>query len=190
MGITSLSLIRINKYIKPNDKLLIIGCQNLYSAENYGQVAHQYFERLGYSVRSLDILGCQGSEQLDLRQDLHFFPEYDIVNDCGSKEHIDGSLYQPFKNIHEACNIGGVMIHENPESNSWPLHGQHYFTTGFYFHFGLACKYELLETTREAAMGNEVDGWNVSAVLMKLTDSPFISEDQFNEIYAKFIFPK
>lgn len=190
MGITALSLVRINKYLEPNSKILIIGCQNIYSADNYGEVAHQYFERLGYSVRSLDILGCQGSEQLDLRDDLHFSPEYDIVNDCGSKEHIDGSLYQPFKNIHEACAPSGIMIHENPRYGHWPEHGQHYFSMEFYEALATACQYEINELCEEPAMGNAVSGMNVSCVLAKWNELPFISEDVFNEIYAEHIFPK
>lgn len=187
MGITSLSLERINRYLKPNDSILIIGCQNLYNTENYGEIAHLYFEQNGHTVRSLDILGCQGSEQLDLREPLSL-GQFDMVNDCGSKEHIDGSLYTPFKNIHNACCKGGVMIHENPEQGNWPGHGQHYFTLGFYRKLAIECNYDMLEIIGEAAMGNVTDGWNICAVLRKNTDAPFISEDIFNEIYANHIF--
>lgn len=187
MGITQHSLGRINRHIHPNDNMLIIGCQNLYDNENYGEIAHHYFQNLGHNVRSLDILGCQGSEKLDLREDLAFKPEFDLVNDCGSKEHIDGSLYRPFKNIHEACKVGGVMIHENPMTGNWPGHGYHYFTLKFYDELAKACNYEVLENCTEAAMSNTVDGWNVCAVLHKQTDNDFISEDVFNIIYSKHI---
>lgn len=187
MGITALSLKRINDHLKPQSNILIIGCQNLYSVENYGEVAHPYFESLGHQVRSIDILGCQGSEVADLRDDLGFEPEFDMVNDCGSKEHIDGSLYQPFKNIHEACKVGGVMIHENPMAANWPGHGYHYFTQKFYVELAKTCNYKLLEVCSEAAMGNTVDGWNISAVLEKQDNAKFISEEVFNKIYAKHI---
>lgn len=183
MGITSLSLDRINRHLKPNSKLLIIGCQNLYNAENYMEIAHPYFERLGHTVRSLDILGCNGSETMDLREDLGFEPEWDMVNDCGSKEHIDGDLYQPMLNIHNACKIGGVMVHENPMRGNWPGHGQHYFTKAFYEQLG----YEILEVTEEAAMGNTVDGWNVCAVLRK-TSNTFLYKEDFDKLYNETVF--
>lgn len=187
MGITAQSLNRINKYLQPGNNILIIGCQNLYDTANYGKVAQNYFRELGYKVTSMDILGCQGSEKLDLREDLKFEPVYDVVNDCGSKEHVDGSLYWPFRNMHEACKVGGVMIHENPKTQNWPLHGHHYFTEEFYLSLSLLCKYDLLECTEEVAMGNTVDGRNVCSVLRKRIDEPFISEEVFNQIYQEFI---
>jgi hypothetical protein len=190
MGITDLSLKRINKYLKPNDNLLIIGCQNCYWPENYGEIAAQYFKSLGHKVKDIDIYECNGAQIADLREDLKWQSDFDLVLQHGTVEHVDGSLYQPFKNIHEACKVGGVMIHENPEIKSWPGHGYHYFTTKFYTQFCKEMGYEQLEVTREAAMGNFKDGWNVSSVLRKVSDKPFITEDQFNETYEKFIFAK
>lgn len=183
MGITQLSLDRINRHLKPNSKLLIIGCQNLYNAENYMEIAHPYFERLGHTVRSLDILGCNGSETMDLREDLGFEPEWDMVNDSGSKEHIDGDLYQPMLNIHNACKIGGVMVHENPRFAHWPLHGQHFFSMDFYKELG----YEVLELCEEAAMGNFDTGMNVCAVLRK-NNEKFMSKRTFDKLYKETIF--
>lgn len=186
MGITQLSLDRINRHITKPGKLLILGCQNLYNMEHYGQIAHPYFQNLGYKVRSIDILGCQGSVIADLRSDLKFRPEFDYIFQHGTVEHVDGSLYQPFKNIHDACKPGGLMIHENPKTGNWPKHGYHYFTEGFYTVLAKACGYEILELTSEASMGNDVDGWNVSCVMRK-GEGEFISEEQFNKIYQKHI---
>jgi len=190
MGITHTSLERINRYLKPQDHILILGCQNLYDSENYGEIAHLYFEANGYTVRSLDILGCQCSEALDLRNDLKFSPVYNTILQHGTVEHVDGSLYQPFKNIHNACKAVGVMIHENPARDNWPGHGYHYFHLLFYTELAEACGYEILELTEEFAMGNTVDGKNISTVLKKTNDNDFISEEIFNEIYAKHICSK
>lgn len=189
MGITSLSLDRINRYLKPNYKILIIGCQNCYWPENYGEVAQDYFRNLGHEVKSIDIYECNGADVMDLREDLRFEPIYDIIFQHGTVEHVDGSLYMPFKNMHEACKVGGIMIHENPASKSWPLHGQHYFTQGFYIELAKTCGYGLSEIIIEPAMGNTIDGWNISAVLQRVENDLFIDEEQFNEIYAKHIKP-
>lgn len=181
MGITNLSLQRLNKYLKPNSNILILGCQNLYNVENYGEVAHSYFVNKGHSVRTIDILGCQGSEIADLRDNLKLNPEFDLVLQHGTIEHIDGDLYQPFKNTHEALKPNGIVIHENPKTGNWPEHGYHYFTEKFYKEFAKLAGYELLEVSSEPAMGNDVDGWNVCAVLRKSSDK-FISKPEFNKV--------
>lgn len=190
MGITDLSLKRINKYIHPDDNILILGCQNLYNPENYGQLADDFYSMQGYTVRTIDITGCQGAEVADLREDLQFEPDFTLILQHGTIEHIDGDLYQPYKNIHEACAFEGIMIHENPARGNWPFHGQHYFTERFYQELAKVCNYELLEVNTEAAMGNTVDGWNIVAVLRKTIKLDFISEEAFNKIYKKHIYSK
>lgn len=191
MGITQLSLNRINKYIDkiPNDNILIIGCQNLYNPENYGEIAADYYLDKGYAVLSIDICGCNGSEVMDLRDDLRFDGDYGLVMQHGTIEHIDGSIYMAFKNLHEACSENGVMIHENPKTGNWPGHGNHYFTAEFYVQLADACGY-CMETEEEPAMGNTTDGWNICSVLIKRGDEPFISEKVFNKIYKKHIHAK
>src|ERR1700676_5226296 len=112
MGITKLSLDRIERYIKPNSNILIVGCQNIYDNEHYGQIAHLYFESLGHDVISIDIAACQGASEADLRQDLGYKCEFDLVLQHGTVEHVDGSLYWPFRNIHEATKVGGTLTHK------------------------------------------------------------------------------
>lgn len=180
MGITKLSLDRIERYIKPNSSILILGCQNLYDTEHYGEVAHPYFESLGHTVKSWDITGCQGSEVVDLREDLKLTPHFDLILQHGTVEHCDGNLWQPFKNIHEACNVGGIMIHENPKTGHWPEHGYHYFIPGFYSQLREGCDYELWELSCEPAMGNPETGMNVCCVFKKLPKSNFVTKEQFD----------
>lgn len=187
MGITTLSLERINKHLQPNSNILIIGCQNLYNAENYGQIAANYFRDLGHTVKDIDIYECNECQIADLRENWKASPEYDLVLQHGTVEHIDGGLYEPLKNLHESCKAGGIMIHENPKAGNWPGHGQHYFTKGFWSALADVCIYEVHELTEEPAMGNDTDGWNVCCVLRKSSDSKFITEEQFNKIYDQHI---
>lgn len=187
MGITALSLDRINKYLQPNSNILIIGCQNLYNADNYGEIAANYFRELGHTVNDIDIYECNGCQIADLRDDWKAVAEFDLVLQHGTIEHIDGGLYQPFKNIHESCKAKGIMIHENPKTRNWPKHGQHYFTEEFYSQLAYESDYRILELTEEAAMGNVTDGWNISCVLYKIHDSDFMTEEEFNVIYNLYI---
>lgn len=190
MGITNKSLDRLQPYLKQGIKMLELGAQNIYSAENYGEIAKDYFKRIGIAHMSIDIIEHQMCVQADLRQQLKIGYDFDVVTNFGTTEHIDGSLYQPFKNIHEACKVGGVMIHENPKTGNWPGHGQHYFTQDFYAYLATQCGYDLIEVTEEAAMSNVTDGWNVCAVLRKMKDEKFISKKEFELIYKKHIHAK
>lgn len=185
MGITQSSLDRLNKYLQPNSNILIIGCQNLYNAENYGEIAAKYFRELGHAVKDIDIYECNECQIADLREDWNANPEFDFVFQHGTIEHIDGGLYIPLKNLHESCKIGGIMIHENPKTGNWPGHGQHYFTQDFWKGLG----YEVLETSEEPAMGNVTDGWNVCAVLRK-TNEVFIKKVKFKTLYNAHVFSK
>lgn len=182
MGITRLSLNRIENYITKKGKMLILGCQNLYDSEHYGEIAHGYFEKQGFVVSSWDICGCNGSEIKDLREPISSKIKFESILNHGTTEHIDGSLYEGFKNIHNLCKKDGLMIHENPKTGNWPKHGYHYMTQEFYVKLAELAGYELLEVTEEAAMGNDVDGWNVCAVLKKTTSDKFITEEEFNTL--------
>lgn len=190
MGITQDSLSRLNKHLQPKSNILIVGCQNLYDTEHYGQIAADYFRELGHVVKDIDIYECNGCQIADLREDWKAEAEFDFILQHGTIEHVDGSLYQPLKNLHESCKVGGIMIHENPETSSWIDHGEHYFTKDFWIELAKDCKYEVLEITEEAAMGNVTDGWNVCCVLHKPYNSQFPTETKFNKIYNEHIQPK
>lgn len=185
MGITQQSLNRLSPYLQSGVKMLELGAQNLYDNKHYNWIAKDYFELLGIEHISIDIIEHQKCIYTDLREPFDL-GEFDIVTNFGTCEHIDGSLYIPFKNIHNACKPGGIMIHENPATGHWPGHGQHYFTMGFYTAIAKTCGYVIEDLCEEFAMGNTLDGKNICCVLRK-GDNDFITEEQFNEVYKQHI---
>lgn len=185
MGITKKSLDRLNNYncLGEGITMLELGAQNIYDNDNYGKVAKEVFEKLGVKHTSIDIKKHQGAIEADLREPLTFTKsKFEVVTDFGTTEHVDGSLYEAFNNIHNLCKKGGLMIHENPKTGNWPGHGYHYMTQDFYVKLAKLANYELLEITEEPAMGNVTDGWNVCAVLKKVEANKFISEEEFNTL--------
>jgi len=185
MGITKKSLDRLNNYncLANGIIMLELGAQNIYDNDNYGKVAKEVFEELGVLHTSIDIKPHQGAIEVDLRQPVTFTKKkFEVVTNFGTTEHIDGSLYEGFKNIHNLCKKGGLMIHENPKTGNWPQHGFHYMTKEFYIKLANLTGYELLEVTEEAAMGNDIDGWNVCAVLRKINSGDFISKEEFETL--------
>lgn len=188
MGITDKSIARLRKHLKPEHSILELGCQNLYFTPEYGKISNPYFKKLGYDITTWDIYDCNGAEIMDLRELIEVSKQYDIITDFGTSEHIDGDYYQAHKNIHNLCKVGGLIIHENPKTGHWIGHGCNYVDMDFYKGLAKACNYEILELTEEFAMGNTKDGCNISVVLRKLIDAPFITEKQFKGI--GHVFPK
>lgn len=185
MGITKDTLNRLERHgcLNSGLNMLELGAQNLYDTEHYGWIAKDYFESIGIIHKSIDIIVHQKCEYGDLRDIWTYSNKFDVITNAGTCEHIDGDLYQPMLNIHNACKIGGVMVHENPMHLNWPGHGYHYFTEQFYYELG----YEVLEVTQEAAMGNTADGWNICAVLRKNSDK-FLTQQGFDKLYNETIF--
>ena len=112
--------------------MLELGCQNIY-ADGYTPMTTSLFEfpnRFGVIMETWDILGCQNSKIVDLREPINqeHYGIYDVVTDFGTTEHVDGNYYQARKNIHNACKVGGMMIHETPLTGHWHGHGHNYLT--------------------------------------------------------------
>lgn len=191
MGITRDSLTRLQKFGLLNKKydMLELGCQNIYDTSfngvTYGMVAKNYFESLGIKHTSWDITACQCSQKIDLRDELNVsvFGQFDLITDYGTTEHIDnkekGGFYQGFKNIHNLCKLGGMMIHETPLVNHWTGHGFNYVTKEFYTQLSKDMEYEMLDLQIHFAMGNIKDGGLVCCVLRKNKDKDFVIKEIF-----------
>jgi hypothetical protein len=191
MGITSKSISRLQNFgcLQNEIKMLELGCQNIYDNDfgNMPTALEEFPKRFGVIMETWDILGCQNSKKVDLRNPISkkYYNLFDVVTDFGTTEHIDGNYYQARKNIHDACKVGGLMIHENPLSGHWIGHGYTYLTIKFYEQLAEAMNYTILDLCIEYAMGNYIDGGNVCCVLRKNEDSEFISEEKFMSFEIK-----
>lgn len=137
----------------------------------------EMWKNLGIEYYSIDANKRNHSIDWDLSQPLQTAMKFDFVMDYGTGEHVM-SLFQFFLNCHELCKVGGIMIHENPKTESWPLHGFHFFTIGFYIDLAKLAGYDILDIGENSVPGNEIDGWNVYAVLRKTRES-FMLKEQF-----------
>lgn len=188
MGITGFSLDLLNKHnlTRSGLKVLELGCQNLYNNENYGEVSNPYFKAKGQDIDSIDLEGCNDSSivNLDNPIDKDYINKYDVVTNFGTSEHCE-DLYQTFKNIYDACRVGGIIVNENPKTGNWPGHGNHYLTTLFYKQYAQDMGLVIVDIGEHAAMGNKNDGWNVFCVLKKSNKVKFVSRETF-ENYTYF----
>lgn len=197
MGIVVQTIDRLNRLdiigphkgyrAKDTFRMLEFGCQNIYTPHDYypgmkyGMIAKSYFENVGMRHISVDYTGEQGSLKKDLREPLNL-GLFDVVTDFGTIEHVEGSLYMPMKNMHDACIVDGLIMHEVPKTGHWPGHGYHYFTKEIFQELAVLCEYNIVEIGEFPAMGNEKDGWNVFVVYRKTKDNKFVSKTKFDRI--------
>lgn len=188
MGLTGFSFDTLIKHANLNGKTMLeLGDQNIYFGDEYGTYSTPYFKKHYKTLEHIciDIKPEKHAVVKDLREPLDM-GEFDIITNWGTTEHVapkEGKgLYEAFKNVHDACKVGGLMFHENPKTGNWPGHGDHYMTKAFYSKLVELTGYELLELDEHAAMHNTTDGWNIYAVLRKQEDKPFISKKAFNQL--------
>lgn len=179
MGVTSKSFTRINRLLNSVtiQSVLDLGAQNDYRDEMIRSgrcpFMSEWWKARGVNYVAIDLSGENGSYKMDLSTILPgSFGKFDLVCDFGTSEHV-ANLYNCLWNIHSFCKVGGHIIRENPEVGSWPGHGLHYITENFNHEFASAMDYKVIESGREAAMGNDTDGWNIFSVMQKTKDGVF-----------------
>lgn len=143
----------------------------------------EWYKSKGIPYECIDLNGNNGAHKWNLDKPLKTKSTFDMVVDAGLSEHCH-NYYQVLANIHKLCKVGGIIIRENPETGSWPGHGNNYITEQFYRELCEVTEYQLLHLERWPAMGNYTDGWNIIAVMQK-TKEDFITKEQLPEYYTK-----
>lgn len=80
---------------------------------------------------------------LDLRKDYNYKEQYDLVTNNGTGEHIFNQ-YTVFKNVHDLCKEGGVMIHNLPYTG-YIDHGFYSFQPNLFIALAHANNYSIQE---------------------------------------------
>jgi hypothetical protein len=189
MGVTSFSKQLISRHKR--NTVIELGSQNIYDGQYpHGTYASMFYMALGFTkYSSIDLNGENFSLKLDLSIDQKFKPEWDMVTDFGTSEHVGVAhgkwdwrpIYYCWKNKHNLLKVGGIMINENPKTGNWPGHGFNYYTKDFYEQLCKVADYKILEIGEFPAEGNTTDGWNVFCVLEKTGDK-FPSLNEFKKL--------
>ena len=187
MGITAHSTAIMNSLLKTHkpQNVFELGAQYLYDTSQNCMAAvsgNPVYGKDWFVSKNIKHTSIDLNKEADICGDIlsiNHDTEYDWVTDFGTIEHTTDA-FVAFNNVHNWTKTGGIMIHVNPEVNSWPLHGYWWFTQEFYHNLSRICGYNLIHVERAAAMGNTVDGWDVYGVLEKTKDSSFsISRGDF-----------
>lgn len=213
MGYTIQDTTLIEKYLQGVKSVLDLGSQSLYIGnEPLPPFVDTWYKSKGVTeYNCIDLAGDNNAWQLDLSHFLYGNFKFDLVVDCGTKEHvvkmkgydkvpfhgghinsiyptevedIELGYYNAWTNQHNFLKSGGIMICVNPKTGNWGGHGYTYLTEKFYKDLAANSDYEILELGEWAACGNTVDGWNIYCVLRKKSES-FPSFETFKKFDYK-----
>lgn len=110
--------------------------------------AKSLYLALGFrDYTAIDANATYNSLPLDLNKNLYeefgFKDTFDLVTNLGTSEHCFDQ-YQVFRNIHELCNEGGLMIHGIP-TQGWVNHAFYAYHPRTFADIALANDYEIVE---------------------------------------------
>lgn len=171
------------KYIPNNSKVIELGDQLMDIGHDTRYMrSDEYFKRDGIETTSVDWHGNNRALKLNLSQPIETDFKADYLTDFGTIEHVE-SLYHALLNSHNFMNVGGIAIHSNPKTGTFPGHGNHFFTQEFWIELCKLTGYELIEVGEHHPYDISNTDIEVYCVLKK-TKEEFISEKEFKKLKA------
>jgi len=158
------------------------------------QTAKKFFLEYEKAIEhiSIDTNGKSGALPLDLSKDLIVLhPEwnghFDLVTNFGTAEHVDGGIYECYKNIHNFCRKGGVIINDGPPASGCPWHSPYHYYPHFFSTLAKKCGYDMLLRDARAVKGRRrkchpKDRTLEIVVYHKINNDQFISKSDFESI--------
>ena len=135
----------------------------------------QYFKSLGINHVSIDINGKDGALPLDLRYPIDMEP-FDMVTNIGTTEHVTDQE-GVWRNIHNLCKTGGVIVSHTPLQGDWTWHGIWFPLESFYTQFASINGYKIEKLDIEGEEPKRTI--NVRMKKVKQVDFTMISESAF-----------
>lgn len=144
-----------------------------------------YLERGAKKVATIDLNGQNGAiaHDLDLPIPDELAGKFDLVTNYGTGEHVNDQ-HMFFKNCHDACKNGGIMIHHLIHPGFFEKHGRYYYTQETAFRIARLCAYTILILENYASVKAGREGVVIVAYL-KRSASKFPTPFQFKR--AKII---
>lgn len=141
-----------------------------------------YLERGASKVVSIDLNASNGAIPHDLDTPIpdELRERFDLVTNYGTGEHVNDQ-YSFFKNCHDACKSGGIMVHQLLHEGFEPGHGRYYYTQESAFRLARLCAYGLVYLQNYAAAKEGRKGVIIVAFL-KRRASQFPSPRKFRSL--------
>jgi hypothetical protein len=151
-----------------------------------GSACKDYYHNAGVELYlAFDLSGRNGSFKIDLCKNHDFTPQFDIVTNYGTIEHVTNQ-YHAFKNLHDLSVTGGIMLHAFPVIGHWPNHGRYYYNLPFAYELAKLARYHVIDIGQSPCYGQKSGGdrANCDLILAALQkhDDAFISPDVFQTL--------
>lgn len=98
-------------------------------------------------VVSIDFNGTPAAIRADLNKPLPPLGQFDLIINHGTAEHVF-NIAQVFASMHNACKVGGLMIHESPFTG-WLDHGFYCLQPTLFYDLAAANGYEIVSVNIE-----------------------------------------
>jgi hypothetical protein len=164
-------------------RILELGAQIVRDTKN--TPAKVFLSEYGATHVSIDLNGEFGSIAIDLSTEDTLLDikegtgldQFDVITNYGTTEHLYPftAQYPTFRNIHDLCRVGGIMVHEVPMSGYWKGHSPAHYHKDFFATLAERCGYRLIYSDTCGPSKKHV---NTAAALQK-TDAGFCSEEDF-----------
>jgi SAM-dependent methyltransferase len=195
-------LSRIKPLLPQGGSLLEIGEANWYGDldprevglqvhESFFDISKDFYRQLFAPKRmiAIDFNGSPSALRYDLNAPLPPIGMFDLVINHGTAEHVF-NIAQVFLSMHEACKVGGLMVHESPFTG-WLDHGFYCLQPTLFYDLAATNGYEIVSVnieeiksrfihtveSREAMTQLLTEGLPDNAmlfvVLRKVTNKPF-----------------
>ena len=163
--------------------VLELGCQVV--RETGDEPAKTFFVEYGAEHWSIDLNASYGSLPIDLAttgtcaeiKEATGHAQFGLITNYGTTEHFCPieTQRQAFKNIHDMCCEGGMMLHECPMAGYCRGHSPAHYHSDFFSRLATACGYEVVCNIRNGPQPNKM---NTACVLRK-TSHGFCSLGDF-----------
>jgi hypothetical protein len=186
MGVTLQSFNYINRWIKPEHKLICeLGDQQFMLCPPFPENSYtkQHWTNKGLNHVYLDINGRGNCLTVNLNEDVEINQQFDFITDFGTLEHVN-NYYMGFKNVHKLCKVNGLMLHILPAPGHWPNHGSWRANVKFFMKLSKLNSYKLLDCHIEPTRIGGKDSDQIYVVMQKTNDNSFIRKEDFDSLGA------
>jgi len=145
----------------------------------------------GFEVTAIDINGRNKALPIDLSvpiEDESLLGSFDLIVGYALIEHIEDQ-YGLFKNIHNLCRVGGLIILNGPAVGYYAGHGTWTYDFDFFINLLSACGYPMLDIRMTPLKYGQMP--KKQAVIytsyIKKEDSIFIEREEFRPPYYDLV---
>ncbi len=143
----------------------------------------QFLGYNGFEVTKIDFDGRKKALPIDLGmsiEDESLLGSFDLIIGYALIEHIENQ-YELFKNIHNLCRVGGMVILNGPAVGYYPGHGTWKYDFEFFRNLFLLCEYQALDARIMPLKHHMVPGrfCVIYASYIKTESSIFVEKEKF-----------